>query len=158
MISITREELEKVINRLEMTKKTVDKKFNNRKYRFSVTIENGDFDDVIDILRNQLEDYEMDDRRIIGDYIMKHLYHDDVSNVDNEFKRELIYVNERVKAIMLTYVLLRREDVLHWCGNDMLETWKLQQEYAERNRGTDGWNLGGWYYLNSAKEHKAKRK
>lgn len=65
---------------------------------------------------NNLEDWEMEDRRNVGDVIMKNLYNESVDPT-GQFAEEEIFVNIRIRKLMVTDKLYRYIDTKRWNFN-----------------------------------------
>ena len=94
-------------------KKISEEEMKKGKYRFFpfVLIGSNRFDACINKL-DLLDDYEQTDWSI-GDVIMTELYTENPDE-DDPYRQDELYVNERVKEIMIRFHLLRNEDRRRW--------------------------------------------
>lgn len=62
---------------------------------------------------NSLEDWEMEDRRNVGDVIMKNLY-TELVNPTGQFAEEEVFMNIRIRKLMVNNKLYRYIDTKRW--------------------------------------------
>lgn len=109
---MTRDELKAIIAKIERIEIAYNKRFARPDGWPGVFIGTGRFNDTYNALR-ELEDWELDDPKNVGDIIMEHLYtetefHNEDETDDEEF------MNVKIRRLMVAEKLYRKADKKRW--------------------------------------------